>query len=98
METVKRSLPFRDDTFLGVCEALGEDLGFNAQYLRMAFAVPLIFSPMLSIYAYLAAGALVLLSRLVFPNKPWHAWKAAPVEAAPAAPMLEAPRELALAA
>jgi phage shock protein PspC (stress-responsive transcriptional regulator) len=58
----------RDDTFLGVCEAIGEDLGFNAQYLRVALALLVFWSPKLVIGAYLGAAVVVLLSRLIFPN------------------------------
>ena len=32
------ALPFRSDTILGVCEALGQDFGFNPTYLRIALA------------------------------------------------------------
>jgi phage shock protein PspC (stress-responsive transcriptional regulator) len=36
----------RDDTFFGVCEALGEDFGFNPFYLRLALGVGLIWNPL----------------------------------------------------
>lgn len=80
------SLFRRDDTFLGVCQALGEDFGFNPVFLRIAFAAPLIFAPMLVIEIYLGLGVIVLLSRLLAP-RPKR--KAAPqvvetVESAPA--------------
>jgi phage shock protein PspC (stress-responsive transcriptional regulator) len=58
----------RDDTLLGVCAALGEDFGFNPQYLRAAFAVVLLVNPPAVIAAYLALGALVMLSRWLSPN------------------------------
>lgn len=62
------SLLARDHTFLGVCEGLGEDFGFNPIYLRVAFAVPLIINPLATLGAYAALGLVVMLSRLVFPN------------------------------
>jgi len=62
------SLFARDHTFLGVCEGLGEDFGFNPIYLRVAFAVPLIWNPLATLAAYAALGLVVMLSRLVFPN------------------------------
>jgi phage shock protein PspC (stress-responsive transcriptional regulator) len=62
------SLFRRDDTFLGVCQALGEDFGFNPVFLRVAFAAPLIFAPMLVIEIYLGLGVVVLLSRLLAPR------------------------------
>jgi phage shock protein PspC (stress-responsive transcriptional regulator) len=68
MQNVQPSLFARDHTFLGVCEGLGEDFGFNPLFLRMALPVPLFFFPAETIAGYLAAGVVVLLSRLVFPD------------------------------
>jgi len=58
----------RDDTFLGVCEALGEDFGFNPIYLRIVLGVGLLWNPLAMIGAYLALGAIVLVSRLLVRN------------------------------
>ena len=61
--------PFtREDTVLGICEALGEDFRFNPLLLRLAFGVGLFINPFMTIGAYLAAGAVVLVSRLISPN------------------------------
>ena len=68
MEATTESLIRRDDTFLGVCQALGEDFGFNPVFLRIAFAAPLIFAPMLVIEVYLGLGLVVLASRLLAPR------------------------------
>ena len=68
MEATSESLIRRDDTFLGVCQALGEDFGFNPVFLRIAFAAPLIFAPMLVIEFYLGLGLVVLASRLLAPR------------------------------
>ena len=68
MEATRESLIRRDDTFLGVCQALGEDFGFNPVFLRIAFAAPLIFAPMLVIEVYLGLGLVVLASRLLAPR------------------------------
>lgn len=54
---------------LGVCACLGEDFGFNPVFLRVAFGVGLIWSPVAVISIYLGLGAIVLLSRLVAPNR-----------------------------
>ena len=62
------SLIRRDDTFLGVCQAIGEDFGFNPVYLRIAFAAPMLFAPLAAIAAYFALGAVVLVSRLLAPR------------------------------
>lgn len=62
-------LPLRNDTLLGVCEAIGQDFPINANLLRIAFAIGLFFSPVGTIAAYLGLGALVALSRLLFPRR-----------------------------
>ena len=41
MQDTNSSVLTRDDTFFGVCEAIGEDLGINAQLLRLGFALAL---------------------------------------------------------
>jgi phage shock protein C len=58
----------RDDTFLGVCQGLGEDLRIPPTLLRLAFAGLLFWNPAVSIGLYLALGALVALTRWVAPN------------------------------
>jgi phage shock protein C len=63
------SLIARDHTLLGVCEALGEDFGFNPVYLRIVFAVSLIWNAEIVVGAYLALGIIVLVSRLIAPNR-----------------------------
>ncbi len=68
MEAVQESLIRRDDTFLGVCQALGEDFGFNPVWLRIAFALPVIYAPMAVISVYLGLGLIVLVSRLLAPR------------------------------
>lgn len=82
MQSRRQSLIAREDTLLGVCQALGEDFGFNPLPLRIAFAVPLIWFPTLVIGTYLALGAAVLVSRLVAPDP---RSRVAHVEAAPPA-------------
>src|SRR5690349_1377508 len=62
------ALPLRPHTILGVCEAVGEDFGFNPVVLRMPFAAIVLVSPMIAIGAYLALGLVVLASRMLFPN------------------------------
>ncbi len=68
MTTRRQSLFTRDDTFFGVCEALGEDLGFNAQILRVTLALLLFWNPVAVLAGYAALGVLVLFTRLVAPN------------------------------
>ena len=62
------ALPLRSHTILGVCEAVGEDFGFNPVFLRIAFALPVIYAPMLTIAVYLGLGVIVLASRLLAPR------------------------------
>ena len=61
-------LPLRAHTIFGVCEAIGEDFGFNPAWLRIPFAASVLVSPTMAIAAYLALGIVVLGSRLVFPK------------------------------
>ncbi len=63
-------LPLRNDTLLGVCEAIGQDFGFNPLYLRLAFIAPLFLAPTASIAAYLGLGVIVAATRLTVRDKP----------------------------
>jgi phage shock protein PspC (stress-responsive transcriptional regulator) len=71
------ALPLRSHTILGVCEAIGEDFGFNPIFLRVPFAATVLLSPLWAIVGYFALGAVVLLSRMLAP-------KAKAIDAAPA--------------
>ena len=62
------ALPLRTHTILGVCEAIGEDFGFNPVFLRIPLAVCVIWSPLVAFGTYFALGAVVLASRLIFPQ------------------------------
>lgn len=70
METQQNevALPLRSHTILGVCEAVGEDFGFNPVLLRIPFAAGVLWSPTMVIAIYLALGAVVLASRLLYPR------------------------------
>jgi phage shock protein PspC (stress-responsive transcriptional regulator) len=59
---------YKPDNILGICEAVGNDLGFNPTWLRIAFLPILFFAPMVMIGAYLGLGVVVLASRLIFPK------------------------------
>jgi len=82
MQTFQPSIFGRNDTLLGVCQAIGEDLGFNPTYLRVALAGGVFFNFGAAVAVYLAAGAVVLASRLIYrsPRKlaPQPVMKAAP--------------------
>jgi phage shock protein C len=62
-------LPFRDDTMLGICAGLGEDLGFNPNYLRIAVGSIVLVDIMLAVVVYLGLGVAVAAARLLFPPK-----------------------------
>jgi phage shock protein PspC (stress-responsive transcriptional regulator) len=83
----------RNDTFLGVCEALGEDFRLNPFFLRVAFAATLLFAPVAVIGTYLGLGALVALSRWMAPNPRTAAPDEAAAEPA-AAELADEQREL----
>lgn len=60
----------RSDTLLGICEAIGQDLGFDAQWLRIALAVGVFWSPVAMIALYAALGVAVWVARAVTPARP----------------------------
>ena len=68
-ENTNTPLPLRNDTILGVCEAIGEDFGFNPNFLRIALCVLVIWSPMVSFAIYFGLGVFVAASRLLFPDR-----------------------------
>ena len=63
------ALPLRPHTIFGVCEAIGEDFGFNPIFLRIPLAAMVVISPLWAFGAYFALGAVVLASRLLFPTR-----------------------------
>jgi phage shock protein PspC (stress-responsive transcriptional regulator) len=94
MEDQHTNLIARDDTFLGVCQGIGEDFGFNPLYLRVTLAVGLLWNPSVVLGIYAALAVVVLFSRLVFPNpriKPAAVAEAAAPAEAPAPTRAPAP-------
>lgn len=75
------------DSLFGVCQAIGEDFGFDPFYLRVAMLALLFFSPWAILGAYAALAAAVVTSRFLFPRP-----KAATVEVAEV-PAAQAPAE-----
>ena len=59
---------YRDDTIFGVCQALGEDFGFNPNWPRAALGVGLLFAPVATIIGYGAVGLLVGITRWFVPD------------------------------
>lgn len=69
MTAKKTPLPLRNDTILGVCEAIGQDFGFNPLWLRLAFIAPLFVAPMATVMTYLGLGAVVAVVRYFVGDK-----------------------------
>jgi phage shock protein C len=56
------------DSLFGVCQAIGEDFGFNPFYLRVVLLALLFFSPWAVLGAYAALAVAVVGSRFLFPR------------------------------
>lgn len=97
MEQQTANLFRRRDTFFGICEAVGQDFGFNPTWLRLAFIAPLFFFPVQTFAAYFGLGAIVLASRYLFPARA-KAAAPAPTAIETAAPRAEKVEAMALAA
>lgn len=98
MENETTNLFRRRDTFFGICEAIGQDFGFNPLWLRLAFIAPLFFFPVQTFAAYFGLGAIVLASRLLFPVQRAPQQDTLPVVEAPATAKTSVTDEFALAA
>lgn len=59
----------RNDTILGVCEAIGQDFGFHPNWLRVALSVLVYFAPVAVIGSYFALGLVVAASRWFAPDE-----------------------------
>ena len=80
--------PFtREDTFFGVCQALGDDFRFNPLWLRLVFAGAFFWNPLAAAGAYAALGTIVLGSRLIVRNPRQPKAPQAEVEAIEPAPV-----------
>ena len=68
MQDAQPNLFTRDDTFFGICQGIGEDLGINPFWLRLPFIPLLFFWPVETVAGYAAAGVIVLATRVIFPT------------------------------
>ncbi|WP_447761467.1 PspC domain-containing protein [Sphingopyxis panaciterrae] len=98
MDNETTNLFTRRDTFFGICEAVGQDFGFNPLWLRLAFVAPLFFFPVQTFAGYFALGLVVLASRFFFPSKTGDVAPAAAAVIEPASRAGDTSEELALAA
>ncbi|HZV57133.1 MAG TPA: PspC domain-containing protein [Sphingobium sp.] len=87
MQFFRNSLLARSDTMFGICQALGEDLGISPTWFRVGVAALVIFNIKAAIAIYAGLGLLVLVSRLLYPNR---AAATETLEAAAPAPAAEA--------
>jgi phage shock protein PspC (stress-responsive transcriptional regulator) len=63
------ALPLRNDTILGVCQGIGEEFGFHANWLRVPIAALVIFNWMAAFGIYFALGLALLAARLIYPRR-----------------------------
>lgn len=97
MQSAQPSLFTREDTIFGACEGIGEDFGFNPQYLRAGLAAMLFWSPVAALATYAAIALAVFIARWLYPAaSPELAGAASPI--ALERPNEPAPTELAMAA
>ena len=69
MTTDTIPLPARDDTLLGICQAIGDDLSFNPDWLRVSLAASLLWDARVMIAGYLAAGLMVAMVGWLVPSR-----------------------------
>ena len=69
IQSSQTALPLRNDTLLGVCEAIGQDFGFHPNWLRIALGSLVMMSPLAAFGIYFGLGAIVGLSRLIAPQR-----------------------------
>jgi phage shock protein C len=69
MSTASTNLVFRNDTILGICEAIGQDFGFHANWLRLALAGAFYWFPFAVIGIYLGLGVVVAFTRWAAPDQ-----------------------------
>lgn len=86
----------RPDTMLGICEAVGRDLGFAPNILRLALGISVMFNPLLVLAIYAALGVAVFATRMLWPSR--AAATPVAIAAEPQAANDPAEPELALAA
>jgi phage shock protein C len=70
-----------EKNLFGVCAALGYDFGFNPLYLRLVFAILLIWNPPVIVGAYVFTGFVVAVSHWLFPDRRGNRALSGPVPA-----------------
>lgn len=91
MTQPKPSLFARPDTFFGVCQGMGDDLGIHPNLFRVSFGFAFFFLPLATLATYFGLGLVVLATRTLFPVPTYEA-------PAAVAPVIEEDAEYRLAA
>ena len=65
---IAETAPSKPDNLFGVCAAIGEDLGFNPLWLRLALGAGILWNPLVMLATYGVMAAVVLGTRLLFPD------------------------------
>ncbi|MBR0552678.1 PspC domain-containing protein [Stakelama marina] len=73
MQNTTKPLFNRSDTFFGVCEGLGTDIGVNPNLFRLAFAGLLFWNPVLCFATYFGLGVVVYALRWTMPDRAAYA-------------------------
>lgn len=76
----KPAISDREAAIFGVCESLGDDFRISANWFRAALVPLILWQPLWTVVGYFIVGALVLATRMMFPDV------IAPAEAEAAAP------------
>ncbi len=58
----------RHDTLFGVCQGIGEEFGFNPNFLRVPFAAGILWNPLVVVGIYLGLGVALLVARWIYPK------------------------------
>jgi len=85
MTNPQPSLFARPDTFFGVCQGIGEDLGIHPNLFRVAFGMAFFFVPLATLATYFSLGLVVAATRYAFPVPSFAEPTAAPAPLHPAA-------------
>lgn len=67
MSASQPSMFSRPDTLMGICQAIGEDLGINPTWVRALLACGVFFNLAATIGVYLGLGVIVAVTRWLFP-------------------------------
>ena len=67
-DLAQTNLFLRHDTLLGVCQGIGEEFGFNPNFLRVPFAAGILWNPIAIVGIYLGLGVALALARWIYPK------------------------------